>query len=148
MKIPLTQGKFAIVGSKDYAFLMQWKWYYGNGYTVRNSKQILMHRVILERMGFKNFVKSDHINRNTLDNRRCNLRPATNGQSQCNRGKRKDNTSGYIGVSWHQGKWRADVRVNKKHIYLGRYNDPREAARAYNEAVLKYHGEFAVLNGV
>ena len=46
-----------------------------------------MHRVILERMGFKNFARSDHINRNRLDNRRCNLRPETNHQNGCNRNK-------------------------------------------------------------
>jgi len=158
LRIPLTRGKFAIVGPKDYAFLMQWKWCYlkhhsGGGYAVRtdytNGKQtIRMHRVILERMGFKNFVKSDHINRNKLDNRRCNLRPATNSQSQCNQGKRKDNTSGYIGIGWHKQarKWHTRIMVNRKEMSLGLYDDLKEAARVYNEAALKYHGEFAVLN--
>jgi len=156
MKIPLTQGKFAIVGPKDYAFLMQWKWCYDNGYAARTdrtgSKQrsIYMHRVILGRMGFEDFVRSDHIDRNPLDNRRCNLRPATSSQNGYNRDRHKNNTSGYTGVCWarRKGKWRAQIRVNKKLKHLGYYDDLKEAARVYDKAALKYHGDFATLNEV
>jgi len=152
LKIPLTQGRVAIVGPRDYAFLNQWRWSYHNGYAVRtdcvNGKTILMHRVILERMGHKNFARSDHINRNRLDNRRCNLRPATSSQSQCNRSKQNNNTSGYTGVSWYQGKWYAQIMVNRKHIHLKCCDDSKEAARVYNKAALKYHGKFASLNEV
>jgi len=155
MRIPLTRGKFAIVGPRDYAFLMQWKWCYlkgrpgGSGYAFRKddkNKTIRMHRVILERMGFKDFAMVDHINRNGLDNRRCNLRSATNRQSNYNRNKRKDNASGYIGVSWYRGKWHTQIQVNRKNIYLGPYDDPKEAARVYNKAAVKYRGKFVVLN--
>ena len=74
-RIKLTQGKFALVSNKDYTFLLgvepvyrlcrcnnRWKWYYNLGYAVRTDwsgikrKQLLMHRLILERMGFKNFA--------------------------------------------------------------------------------------------
>lgn len=148
-KIKLTQEKFAIVDDCDYDYLMQRKWYYRDGYAVRGGKPVIyMHRVILERMGFKNFARSDHTNRNRLDNRRCNLRPATDSQSQCNRNKQKNNTSGYIGVYWCRGKWVAQIKVNKKQIYLGRYDDKLEAAQVRNKVIKKYHGEFAVLNEV
>jgi hypothetical protein len=155
-KILLTQDKFTLVDDCDYAYLIQWKWCYHKGYAIRtdrtNGKQRteLMHRIILEQMGHKNFTYSDHRNRNKLDNRRCNLRPATDSQNQHNASKRKDNTSGYKGVSWHKraGKWHARICVNGKRISLGYYVDPKEAARAYNVAALKYHSEFAVLNGV
>ncbi len=150
MKIPLTQGKCAIVDGCDYTYLNQFKWYYDNkGYAIRNcDPTIFMHRVILERMGYQDFADSDHINRNGLDNRRCNLRPATGSQNGWNTGKRKDNTSGYKGVYWDRKKWRARIKVNGKPIHLGLFDDIKDAARAYNEAALKYHKEFAVLNKV
>lgn len=147
-KIPLNQYDFTIVDNYDYDYLMQWDWCYHNGYATRGYPTVGMHRIILQRMGFRSFAKSDHINRNKLDNRRCNLRPATDSQNSCNQGIQKNNTSGYKGVHWSYGKWRAVIGVNGKKIYLGSYNDPKEAARAYNKAALKYHGEFAVLNEV
>ena len=154
MKIPLTQGKYAIVGPRDYAHLMQWKWYYSKnrktGYARRNSsgpnrRAIRMHRVILERMGYKDFAKSDHVNGKGLDNRRCNLRPATNPQNGWNQGVQSNNTSGYKGVYWYKPtkKWRAQIKVNKKKIYLGYFDDIEDAVNAYNKAAIKYHGEFA-----
>ena len=157
MKIKLTQGKYAIVGPLDYTYLMQWKWYYNKahkgGYAVRidrtNSQRLIyMHRVILKRMGYEDFAASDHINRDKLDNRRCNLRPATDRQSACNRSKFKTNTSGYIGVYWHKSaqKWRALIQVNGKLKHLGLYDDLKEAVRVRDKATLKYHEKFAVLN--
>jgi hypothetical protein len=154
-KIPLTQGKFALVDEEDYEYLMQWKWYYAKGYAVRMGSQpkrvaILMHRIVLERMGFKDFESSDHINRQRFDNRRANLRPVSLEQNNMNRGKQKNNTSGYMGVSWHkQGKkWRVRFRADGKYRSLGLFDDKKEAALAYNEAAKKCHGEFAVLNKV
>jgi len=147
-KILLSQGEFTIVDDCDYDYLMQWDWYCNGGYAKRGYPLVCMHRVVLQRMGFRNFTKSSHINRDKLDNRRCNLRPITDSQNSCNQGKQKNNTSGYKGVCWNRGKWLAQIGTNGKTIYLGRYDDPKEAAQAYNKAALKYHGEFAVLNGV
>ncbi len=156
MKIPLTHGKFAIVGPRDYTYLMQWKWMCSDkGYAIRRayltpteSVQIAMHRLILERMGYKNFVQTDHKNRNRLDNCRSNLRPATVRQNQQNHKRRSDNTSGYMGVGWHRGQWRARITVNGKLIDLGYFDNVKEAAKVRNAAALKYHGDFATLNEV
>lgn len=158
MRIPLSQGKFAIVGPRDYAYLNQFKWCcHTGGYAIRNGPTvngkhlvIYMHRVILERMGHTDFQQVDHINHDKLDNRRCNLRSATNRQNKCNCGKHCDNTSGFKGVHWYKRdkKWHAQIKMGEKKIHLGYFDDKLEAARAYNKAAKKYHGEFACLNEV
>jgi hypothetical protein len=85
----------------------------------------------------------DHINRNTLDDRIENLRECTHSQNLANTGPKKNNKSGYKGVYWAQGLWTAVICVNRKHIYLGGYDDPKKAHEAYVAASKQYHGEFA-----
>jgi hypothetical protein len=153
-KIPLSQGKFAIVDDEDYDYVMQWKWHCSaRGYAVRNGPRprqglILMHRVILERKGFKDFAECDHVNHDRLDNSRSNLRPATHCQNQRNKSKLRNNTSGRIGVGWHSQaeKWRAYIDVNGKFKHLGLFDDIGEAVQARDKAAKKYYGEFANLN--
>lgn len=98
-----------------------------------------MHQQIL---GVKPGSVTDHINRNTLDNRKCNLRTVSYSVNQCNRGKQKNSNSGYKGVYWQEQrhKWRAKIQLNGKTINLGSFNTPEEAAIAYNEGNIKYHG--------
>lgn len=143
-KIKLTQGKFTLISDIDYAYLNQWKWYYLNGYAVRGHKAIWMHRVILERMGFKNFKQTDHINRVKSDNRRSNLRPATISQNQQNRAAPINNTSGVKGVYWNKKdkKWMARIQIKGEEKYLGNYSTLQEAHIAYIEAAKQYFGEF------
>lgn len=147
-KIPLTQGKFAIVDPEDYEVIMQWKWYFTiKGYAARtvSKKTIFMHRIINNTQ--TGFI-TDHINGNKLDNRKTNLRICTGYQNQASRGKQTNNTSGFKGVSLNkkQCMYIAMICTHGKQIYLGRFTSAIEAARAYNEAAIKYHGEFAKLN--
>jgi hypothetical protein len=85
----------------------------------------------------------DHINGKTGDDRIANLRLATHQENLCNRGKPRNNTSGYKGVHRHQGMWRARIAVNGRSISLGLYHNPEEAHRAYAIAAERYHGDFA-----
>lgn len=150
-KIRLSQGKVTLVDDIDYKFLDQFgKWQYHLGYAIHNiyGGCIRMHRVILERMGITNIQHVDHINGNGLDNRRCNLRPATPSQNKCNGPAYKNNIAGFRGVSWYarDNTWRAAIAQNGMKKHLGYFDDPWKAAQAYNEAAIKYYGEFARLN--
>lgn len=89
-------------------------------------------------------MQIDHINGNTLDNRFENLRLATNAQNSKNYKKPITNKSGFKGVSWckQNKKWYAQIKVNNKKIYLGRYNSKLYAALVYARAAKKYFGEW------
>lgn len=90
----------------------------------------------------------DHINGDHLDNRKSNLRIATVKENSRNAVIRNDNTSGFKGVSFfrRRGKYRAYINIDQKQKHLGYFNDPEEAARAYDEAARYYFGEFACVN--
>lgn len=105
-----------------------------------------IHRLLLGATDPK--IQVDHINGNKLDNRKKNLRLATNQQNQYNVGLRKDNTSGYKGVSWYKKgkKWHAAIRNGNKSIHLGYFKTAVEAARAYDKAAVEFFGEYAYLN--
>lgn len=90
----------------------------------------------------------DHINCVRGDNRFSNLREATNGENMQNTGMKKNNTSGFKGVAWdaRNKKFMAQIGMNGKLVWLGRFDDPRDAAEVYNAAAGKLHGEFARMN--
>ena len=90
----------------------------------------------------------DHLNGDGLDNRRANLRQATPSQNAANAAVRADSTSGFKGVGWHEirKRWRARVMCNGKSRSLGYFDNPEEAARAYDSAARELFGEFARLN--
>ena len=114
-----------------------------------NKKQIRVHRLLLGVTDPKKLV--DHKNGNGLDNRRDNLRVTDSRGNNSNARKRKNaRTSKYKGVHLDSGsmKWIAQIQVNSKKLSLGHYLVEEEAAKAYNQAALKYFGEFAVLNEV
>jgi len=153
-RIPLTQGKFAIVDDEDYERLSRFKWYTGKSrntfYAVRSVK--IMGKWITRKMdrdilnvpiGFQ----VDHINRNGLDNRKVNLRTCTLAQNVRNR-KTPKHSSKYKGVSWFKitKKWRAYIYPNNKFISLGYFMNEIDAAKAYDNKAKELFGEFACLN--
>lgn len=152
-KIRLNKGKHAIVSKKDYERVIKYKWHFNkNGYAVRNVKrgsgeETYMHRIIMEEHLTEGLLV-DHKNGNGLDNRRENLRVCTKTQNQQNQKPRHTSVSKYKGVGYYKRdkKWRARIISNKKDIELGKFEDEKEAALAYDKAAEKYHGEYSWLN--
>lgn len=157
-RITLTRNQFTIVDDEDSERLNTHKWNalwkpdIQSFYAVRsvyggNERQriIRMHREI---MSAPNDLEVDHINHDTLDNRRENLRVCTNGQNQANRRLGRDNTSGYKGVSWHRdcGKWVAQINFNGKRKHIGLFTTAIEAALAYDRAAIERGQDFALTN--
>lgn len=136
----------AIIDAEDYEKCKDLKWYLtGTGYVLSGHRPFLHHLV------FGRKVQLDHKDRNPLNNRKNNLRICTTAENSRNsRVLRCSNTSGYKGVSWStaQQKWTADITFNYKHIYLGAFTDPKQAAAAYNAKAVELHGEFAQLNSI
>jgi hypothetical protein len=144
-KIPLTQGKTALIDAADFSRVSAFRWIAlrnGRNWYAMRWPGIYMHRLIL---GVR---EVDHINGNGLDNRRCNLRPATRSQQMQNSRKRLDTSSLYKGVYWDKtyGIWRAQIRINGRAISLGRFDNEVEAAKAYDKAAKEAFSEYARTN--
>jgi hypothetical protein len=158
-KIPLTQGKYAIVDPERYEELAKYKWYAARCkrefYAVRavkarrsktGQKIVSMHWVILEPPEGK-FI--DHINHNGLDNRKANLRFATTQQNSWNKRKQKGNCSSkYKGVDWSksENKWKARITCNDRWIFIGYFDDEKAAAMAYDARAKELFGDYAAPN--
>lgn len=114
-----------------------------------HNQRLSMHRFL---MGVDDpRVKVDHRNRNPLDNRRENLRIATDPQNKFNSGGRRQRVSRFKGVSRADNKtnpWVARITLSGKNFSLGCFPTEEDAARAYNAAARELHGDFAYLNEV
>jgi hypothetical protein len=92
----------------------------------------------------------DHINHDRLDNRKINLRVCEQAKNCRNKYKQSNNKSGYKGVFWRKdtNKWSTQISVDGTTFNLGCFDSKEEAAKTYNRAAIKYHGEFASLNKI
>jgi hypothetical protein len=156
-QIELTRGLVTIVDDDDYGALVVNNWYafpasHGTWYASRaghgrGSRRILMHRELL---GLTDrAVVCDHINGDGLDNRRCNLRPASARENTCNRAKmRQTSSSRFKGVSFERAraKWAAYITHLGRQQRLGHFESEIAAALAYDDAARRLFGEFARLN--
>jgi AP2 domain len=152
--IPLTRGQCAIVDAIDFEWLNQWNWWAQwnphtkSFYAVRNAFRsdkrpgtIYMGREILK---IKENQIADHINHDTLNHRRNNLRGCSHAQNSFN--TRPRGKSGFKGVTPNGKKWQAHIRREGCLKHLGSFITREEAARAYDKAAKELHGEFAHLN--
>ena len=153
-------GNFEIlIDTEDWDKVKQYRWHIlvnKNGYkrvgnrAIKSCPYLYLHQLIM------NCKFIDHKNLDTLNNRKINLRKCSNSENKRNVSISARNTSGYKGVSLHRVKdknkiyeyWRASITVNNKSLEIGNFKNKIKAALAYNEAAIKYHGEFARLNEI
>lgn len=125
---------------EDAAEIQKHQWCVDRGYpiTFGNNKLIRMHQLIGR-------DKYDHHDRNPLNNRKNNLVFCTHQENIRNCSKSKNNTSGFIGVSWDKSraKWVAIINIDYKAKYLGRFTNKEDAIKARLQAECKYFGDFA-----
>jgi hypothetical protein len=149
--VPLTQGYEAIIDAADVPSLSAWNWcakpMRHTVYAVRNEyaagklATVYLHRAI---NGASGAFEVDHINGNGLDNRRANLRSVTAAQNRHNQRRRRDNTSGFRGVSFVKSanKWEAYISLGGKKSHLGFYHSAEDASKAYAVASAELHGQY------
>src|SRR5690606_12560496 len=139
------------VDDDDYEWLSQWKWcalvrkatknVYAKRVEHRDGRPVTvyMHRVIA---GAGSGESVDHIDRNTLNNQRANLRIVTHQENMMNLKVQRNNKTGFRGVSWDKSrqKWAASISHRKVKKNLGRYDTPEDAARAYDLAAVTLRG--------
>ncbi|MHC4185837.1 MAG: HNH endonuclease [Planctomycetota bacterium] len=156
-RIKLTRGKYAIVDVEDFERLNQYKWHSTHyGYAKRavskrcgkgrKQVEVYMHKLVCPAPAG---MIVDHINRNSVDNRRVNLRAATQKQNVWNRKfARKRGRTRYNGIRWDKNKekWQVRLTIDGRRRSFGYYADEIEAAKAYDRAARKYRGEYAFLN--
>lgn len=150
--IPLSQGKFTEIDDSDFEIVNCFKWHLKRSrsslYAARTVQvgdkriTLFLHQFL---MGAR---KIDHRDGYGLNNQRHNLRHATHAQNCCNRKKRCDGVSKYIGLAWRPREkvWRVAINVSGTRHHLGTFECEEDAAHVYDYAAKIYFGEFARLN--
>lgn len=145
--IELSRGMVALVDAADFDWLSQWSWCAvpasdgGTFYAQRSGNRRMHNAIMLPQRG----QLVDHINRNGLDNRRSNLRLCSFRQNMANRSF-KPGVSGYRGVYRYRDRWSANISFNGRSKVIATFDNPTDAARAFDAAARQHYGEFAVLN--
>ncbi len=144
----LGSAAWTLVDTGDYPLIEPYTCCKSNGYAdvyISSRKKIRLHRLLLNPPAE---VLIDHKNGIKLDNRRENLRLCTRAENAYNAKVDKKTASGFKGVPWDKEhkRYRPQIMVNGRNIKLGSYKDPVDAAKAYDEAAVKYFGPFARLN--
>lgn len=141
--IPLPHGHFTLVDADDAEDVLRYRWCKGkHGYVSArvDGRRRYLHRWLMGELP----GTVDHINCNKLDNRRCNLRRATQSQQCQNKLPTMDH--GFIGISFVANRWVAQISKNRIYYYLGRYRSPVDAARAYDVKARELYGRHARVN--
>ncbi len=148
--VELTRGQWCILDTEDWEKIKYIKWCAvfnksTDSYYVNSNNNKRMHRLIVD---CPDNLEVDHINHDTLNNIKNNLRIVNRSQNMINKGIYKNNSSGFAGVEWRSDnqKWRARINVGNIKIPLGHFENKVDAIKARQEAELKYFGEYRYVN--
>ena len=135
---------FFLFDIEDYEKIKDYHWFvshYGYAYCSKNNKSYKAHRIIMD---CPDGLEVDHINHDTLDNRKSNLRICSHGNNMKNMPKR-NSQSGITGVTHNKkyGYWIARIGLNKTTKHLGCFKNKEDAISARKQAEIEYFGEFA-----
>ena len=139
-----------LVDDADYAFAKSFTLSFGNRNYVYAYRRGMgepqpLHRLIATRAGLDLSGDVDHRNHDKLDNRRHNLRPATRTQNFANRGKYRNNKSGFKNVFWssQKQKWQGKLAKDRRQYHVGFFDEPEDAYSACQQKATELFGEFA-----
>jgi hypothetical protein len=153
-------GYKVLIDDEDFEKVSRYKWHVKRSYLKRTGNYYFTTRPYINgkrgSIALHHYIFGDppeglyldHINRNTLDNRKGNFRFTTPQQNKYNQKCRKDSTTGYkgVGVQTHCPKYIVKIVYDGKRHSLGTYSDPIEAARVYDRKALEVYGEYAATN--
>lgn len=146
-RIPLTQGKFALVDDIDSSFVSSFKWCikkHGRTFYAKYSRHKKPHTTYMHVLIMQppKGMEIDHIDGDGLNNQRKNLRVCTHAENMKNSQKRLGNKSGFKRVFFlkESGRWSASIGVNGKRLHLGHFLSKEKAHEAYLRACARYHG--------
>jgi len=150
-EIPISNGMISLVDDENFEEISKYEWHinykYAQTFFYIDDKRICkkLHHLILD---VPDGMEIDHIDHDGLNNQKSNLRVCTHQQNTMNKSKNKLCSSKYKGVDSLCNKWRARIMFNGKSVYLGRFKNERDAAKAYNKAAIELHGKYSNLNEI
>lgn len=158
--IPVGRGQVTVIDHGDYELIAKYSWravhgsragqekWYVKAYipgTFPNCKSTSMHRLLL---GAQPGQIVDHIDNNSLNNCRSNLRFCTAQENARNRNRQRQSISKFKGVTRNGKRWQANLKINGQGLYLGTFATEEEAGKAYDNAAVEQYGEFARHNKI
>ncbi len=145
MECRVKNGRSFLFDEEDLPVILRRTWTVGrDGYVhgTEGDKTVKLHRLI---MNAPDEMVVDHINGDPSDCRKANMRIVTQHQNSMNHGPNRNSSTGYKGVCFdkREQKYMAHIHPNRRMVFLGYYDDPIDAAHAYDRAASFYFGQYA-----